>query len=160
MILNPNILSDIKAIINTARDKAIRAVDTERVLMYWNIGQRIFLEEQEGKDRADYGKFLIKTISEQLKPQYGSGFSSRQLERYRQFYRLFPIASALPTQLSWSHYMTLLVVDNQNKRNFYIAESVRNNWYYRTLERQINSNLFERLLTSNDQDAVMAVAKV
>ncbi|ACU03948.1 conserved hypothetical protein [Pedobacter heparinus DSM 2366] len=67
--------------------------------MYWHIGQRIFLEEQEGKDRADYGKFLIKTLSEQLQPEFGRGYSKRQLERYRQFYRPFPIASAVRTQL-------------------------------------------------------------
>jgi uncharacterized protein DUF1016 len=66
MLLNPTVLTDIKTIINTSREKAIRAVDTERVLMYWHIGQRIFLEEQEGKDRADYGKYLIKSLSEQL----------------------------------------------------------------------------------------------
>ncbi|SMD08260.1 Protein of unknown function [Pedobacter africanus] len=108
--------------------------------MYWHIGQRIFLEEQEGKDRADYGKFLIKTLSEQLQPEYGSGFSIRQLERYRQFYRFFPIASTLWTQLSWSHYKHLLSIDNQNGRDFFIAETVKNNWSVRQLERQINSN--------------------
>ncbi|MDR6783789.1 hypothetical protein ABIE26_002822 [Pedobacter africanus] len=104
MMLNPTVLSDIKTIIHSAREKAIRTVDTERVLMYWHIGQRIFLEEQEGKDRADYGKFVIKTLSEQLQPEFGSGYSIRQLERYRQFYRFFPITSTLWTQLSWSHF--------------------------------------------------------
>jgi hypothetical protein len=91
MLLNPAVITDIKTIINTSREKAIRAVDTERVLMYWNIGQRIFLEEQEGKDRADYGKYLIKTISEKLRPEFGTGYSTRQLERYRQFYRFFQL---------------------------------------------------------------------
>ncbi|MES2456130.1 MAG: PDDEXK nuclease domain-containing protein [Bacteroidota bacterium] len=158
MLLNPVVINDIKTIINTSREKAIRAVDTERVLMYWHIGQRIFLEEQEGKDRADYGKFLIKTLSEQLQPEFGSGYSIRQLERYRQFYRLFPITSAVRTQLSWTHYKSLLGIENQNKLDFYLAETVKNNWSYRQLERQIDSNLFERLLMSNDQDSVMAVA--
>jgi hypothetical protein len=104
MILNPTVLTDIKTIIHSARDKAIRAVDTERVLMYWHIGQRIFLEEQEGKDRADYGKFLIKSLSEQLQPEFGSGYSYRQLNWYRQFYRTFPIVSAVRTQLSWTRF--------------------------------------------------------
>ncbi|WP_324372925.1 DUF1016 N-terminal domain-containing protein [Pedobacter sp.] len=102
MLLNPAVLLDIKTIINTSRENAIRSVDTERVLMYWHIGQRILLEEQEGKDRADYGKFLIKTLSEQLQPEFGSGYSYRQLNWYRQFYRTFPIVSAVRTQLSWS----------------------------------------------------------
>ncbi|MGZ3754454.1 MAG: PDDEXK nuclease domain-containing protein [Mucilaginibacter sp.] len=159
MLINASIISDIKGIINTSRDKAIHAVDTERVLMYWSIGQLIFEEEQQGKDRADYGTQLIKTISEQLQPEFGSGFSIRQLERYRQFYRTFPIASALRTQLSWSHYKLLLSVNNQDKREFYIAEIVKNNWSARQLERQIDSSLFERLLLSNDREAVLAVAK-
>jgi predicted nuclease of restriction endonuclease-like (RecB) superfamily len=159
MLQNQTIIPDIKAIITTARDKAIRAVDNERTLMYWYIGQRIFEEEQEGKDRADYGTFLIKFLSKQLQPEYGSGFSVRQLERYRQFYRTFPIASALRTQLSWTQYKFLLVIDNQYKREFYVAESVKNSWTSRQLERQINSSLYERLLMSNDKESVLAVAK-
>lgn len=78
--------------------------------MYWQIGKVIFKEEQGGKERADYGKFLIKSLSEKLQPQFGSGFSIRQLERYRQFYRTFPIASTLRTQFSWSHYKLLLPI--------------------------------------------------
>lgn len=159
MLINQSIVADLKSIINKAREKAIRAVDNERVLMYWYIGERIFKEEQEGKDRADYGKYLIKTISQQLQPEFGSGFSVRQLERYRQFHRTFPIASTLRTQLSWSHYKSLLSVSNPDKREFYIAESVKNNWSARQLERQIDSNLFERLLLSNDKESVLAVAK-
>ncbi len=159
MLINTSIISDIKGIINTSRDKAIHAVDTERVLMYWNIGFRIFEEEQQGKDRADYGTQLIKTISEQLQPEFGSGFSYRQLNWYRQFYRTFPIVSALRTQLSWTHYKLLLGIDNPDKREFYIAESIKNNWSARQLERQIDSSLFERLLLSNDKEAVLAVAK-
>lgn len=159
MLINQSIVADLKSIINKAREKAIRAVDNERVLMYWYIGERIFKEEQDGKDRADYGKYLIKTISQQLQPEFGSGFSVRQLERYRQFHRTFPIASTLRTQLSWSHYKSLLSVSNPDKREFYIAESVKNNWSARQLERQIDSNLFERLLLSNDKESVLAVAK-
>lgn len=159
MLQNQSIIPDIKAIIATAKDKAIRAVDNERTLMYWRIGQRIFEEEQEGKDRADYGAFLIKFLSQQLQPEYGSGFSYRQLNWYRQFYRTFPIVSALQTQLSWTQYKLLLAVDNQDKRGFYIAESVKNNWTSRQLERQINSSLYERLLMSNDKESVLTVAK-
>ena len=159
MLINQSVIGDIKSIINNARDKAIKAVDNERTVMYWQIGRRIFEEEQNGKDRADYGKYLIKTISEQLQLEFGSGFSIRQLERYRQFYRTFPIASALRTQLGWTQYKALLSIDNQDKREFYIAETVKNNWNSRQLERQIDSSLFERLLLSNNKDAVMAMAK-
>ncbi|MFC6877704.1 YhcG family protein [Flavobacterium myungsuense] len=159
MLQNQSIIPDIKAIIATAKDKAVKAVDNERTIMYWNIGQRIFEEEQQGKDRADYGTYLIKFLSEQLLPEYGSGYSVRQLERYRQFYRTFPIASALRTQLSWTHYKSLLVLDNPDKKEFYIAETVKNNWSSRQLERQINSSLYERLLMSSDRKDVLAVAR-
>jgi predicted nuclease of restriction endonuclease-like (RecB) superfamily len=159
MLIENSIVADIKVIINTARDNAVRAVDTERVLMYWSIGQRIFEEEQQGKERAGYGTQLIKTISEQLQPEYGNGFSYRQLNWYRQFYRTFPIVSTLWTQLSWSHYKLLLGVDKNDKREFYIAETTKNNWSVRQLERQIDSNLFERLLLSSDKETVLAVAK-
>lgn len=74
MILNQSIITDIKTIIHTAKDKAVRLVDHERTIMYWNIGQRIFEEEQEGKDRADYGNYLTKFIAEQLEPEYGTAF--------------------------------------------------------------------------------------
>lgn len=159
MELKKDIFIQIQSIISNAQTKAIRAVDNERVLMYWQIGKIIFEEEQEGKDRADYGKYLIKTISETFQPQFGSGFSVRQLERYRQFYRTFPIASALRTQFNWTHYKNLISIDNKDKREFYIAETEKNNWTARQLERQINSQLFERLLLSNDVKDVLAVAR-
>lgn len=158
MQLKKEIIVQIQSIIATAKDRAIRSVDTERVLMYWQIGKIILEEEQEGKERADYGKFLIKSLSESLEPQFGTGFSVRQLERYRQFYRVFPITSALRTQFSWTHYRSLISIENQDKRTFYIAEAEKNNWSARQLERQINSQLFERLLLSNDVEAVLAVA--
>lgn len=83
MLINQSIIADIKSIIAQSKDKAIRAVDHQRTLMYWHIGKRIFEEEQKGKDRADYGTFLIKYLSEKLQPEFGSGFSTRQLNWYR-----------------------------------------------------------------------------
>jgi predicted nuclease of restriction endonuclease-like (RecB) superfamily len=153
------IIHQIQSIIATAKEKAIRSVDTERVLMYWQIGKVIFEEEQAGKERAEYGAYLIKSISNVFQPQFGTGFSVRQLERYRQFYRMFPNTSALRTQLSWTHYKLMLSIDNQDKREFYIAESTKNNWTARQMERQINSQLFERLLMSNNVQSVLAVAR-
>jgi predicted nuclease of restriction endonuclease-like (RecB) superfamily len=159
MIKIQSIIPDIKAIIANAKDKAIRAVDNERTIMYWQIGRRIFKEEQEGKDRADYGEYLTKFISQQLEPEYGTGYSKRQIELFRQFYRAFPIANALRSQLSWTHYKLIIRLDSQDKIDFYIAETVKNNWNTRQLERQIYSNLWERLLISNDKESVLAVAK-
>lgn len=159
MLQNQSVIPDIKAIIAASKDKAIRAVDNERTLMYWYIGQRIFEEEQDGKDRADYGEYLTKYISQQLEPEFGSGFSKRQIELFRQFYRSFPIANALRSQLSWTHYKLIIRLDSQDKIDFYIAETVKNNWNTRQLERQIYSSLWERLLISNDKESVLAVAK-
>lgn len=159
MELKKDLIQQIQTIITNAQTKAIRSVDNERVLMYWQIGKTIFEEEQEGKDRAEYGKFLLKSISNVFQPQFGTGFSVRQLERNRQFYRAFPIASALRTQFNWTHYKTLLSIDNQDKKEFYIAETEKNNWTARQLERQVNSQLFERLLLSNDVQSVLAVAR-
>ncbi len=154
-----SILNDIKEIISGSKEQAIRAVDNERLLMYWHIGKRILDEEQEGKERAVYGEYLIKTLAEQLEPEYGSGFSIRQLELCRQFYRTFPITNALRSQFSWTHYRLLIRIDSEDKRSFYIAESEKNHWTSRQLERQINSQLFERLLLSNDVKSVLEVAR-
>lgn len=159
MLANPHFIDDIKFIIANARQNAYRSVNWERTLMYWNIGKRIFEEEQQGQDRAEYGSFLIKQLSEQLLPDFGIGFSVRQLERYRQFYRMFPIASALRTQFNWTHYKLLISINDEFKREYYINESANNNWTARQLERQINSQLYERLLISNDKESVLAVAK-
>jgi predicted nuclease of restriction endonuclease-like (RecB) superfamily len=159
MLINQSIISDIKAIISQSKESAIRAVDHQRTLMYWSIGKRIFEEEQEGKDRADYGTYLIKHLSEQLQPEFGSGFSKRQINLYRRFYRVFPIVHTLYAQLSWSQYKLLLSLETDDQRAFYIAETIKNNWTVRQLERQIYSNLYERLLMSNDKENVLAVAK-
>ena len=157
--INNTFINDIRAIINTARSNAVRSVDFQRVQMYWHLGKRIFEEEQQGKQRADYGTYLIKNLAKQLEPEYGSGFSVRQLERCRQFYRLFPIASALRTQLNWMQYKLLIAIDDTDKREYYELEAVNNGWTGRELERQINSMLYERLLLSNDKEAILAVAR-
>jgi len=152
-------VNEIKSIINTARTNAVRSVDSCRVQMYWAIGQRIVEKEQQGKERAEYGKSLIKTLAKEIEPEYGSGFSVRQLERSRQFYRLYPIASALRTQLNWSQYKLLIAIPDPDKREYYELEAVNEGWTGRQLERQINSMLYERILMSNDKESVLAVAR-
>lgn len=159
MNLSKNILGQIQQVISNAQDKAVRAVDNQRVLMYWQIGKIIFEEEQNGQDRAAYGSYLIKSISSEFQPKFGSGFSVRQLEMNRQFYRQFPNTNALRSQFNWTHYRLLLRIENQDKKEFYIAEASKNNWTARQLERQINSQLFERLLLSNDVQSILAVAR-
>lgn len=151
--------TEIRQIIETARNNAIRSVDFSRVQMYWLLGKRIFEEEQQGKDRADYGAYLIRNLAEELTPLYGSGFSVRQLEQSRRFYRMYPIANALRSQLNWTQYRLLIQIEDPFKREYYELESVNNAWTARETERQINSMLYERLLLSNDKESVLAVAR-
>jgi len=153
------LLNDVQSLIVNAQEKAIRAVDTQRVMLYWNIGQRIYEELQDGKDRADYGKQILKTLSSDLEPMFGSGYSVRQLELMRQFYKVFSNTNTLHSQLNWSQYKLLVRIDDSDKREFYIAESTKNSWSSRALERQINASLYERLLLSNDKKSVLQVAK-
>ena len=152
-------LDDIREIINAARAQAVRSVDTCRVQMYWHMGKRIFEEEQQGKDRADYGTYLIKNLAKQLEPEYGSGFSYRQLAFCRQFYRLYPIVNAVRSQLNWTQYRMLIQIEDPCKREYYELEAVNNAGTGRELERQIHSQLYERLLLSNNKEAVLALAR-
>ncbi|MCH9740429.1 MAG: PDDEXK nuclease domain-containing protein [Epsilonproteobacteria bacterium] len=156
---NQNYIEDIKKLIENAKEKVVHTVDNQRVRLYWNIGQRVFEEEQEGKDRAEYGKQIIKNLSKEIEPLYGSGYSYRQLYLFLQFYKVFPIVNAVRSQLNWSQYKLLIRIKDEDKREFYIAESIKNHWNGRELERQINSSLFERLLLSNDKKDVLAVAR-
>lgn len=154
-----SILNDARTIIQNARNNAIRSVDFSRVQMYWALGKRIIDEEQQGASRAEYGKFIIKKLADHLVEEFGSGFSVRQLEMCRQFYRTYPIANTLCSQLNWSQYKLLISISDESKREYYQLEAVNNSWTKRELERQINSQLFERLLLSNDKQAVLAMAR-
>ncbi len=158
-IIPGSFVRDIKLIIGQARTQAVRSVEFYRVQMYWKLGERIFEEEQQGKERADYGTYLIRNLANEIEPEFGSGFSYRQLNWCRQFYRIFPIVSALRTQLNWSQYKMLISIEDNNRREYYELEAVKNAWTGRELERQISSGLFERLLLSNDKESVMAVAR-
>lgn len=153
------LLEDARKIIETAQSNAARSVDYCRVQMYWNLGKRIFEEEQQGKERADYGAYIVKSLAEKLETEYGSGFSERQLKFCRQFYRLYPIGNALRSQLNWTQYRLLIQIADPDKREYYELESVNNSWTARETERQINSQLYERLLLSNDKESVLAVAR-
>lgn len=150
---------EVREIITSARQNAVRSVDFCRVQMYWQIGRRIQEEEQKGKERADYGLYLLKNLAKKLEPEYGSGFSVRQMEMCRQFYRIYPIANTVCSQLNWSQYKLLISIPDEYKREYYQLEAVNNCWTKRELERQINSQLYERLLLSNDKESVLAVAR-
>ena len=153
------ILSDIQTIIESAKERAIRSIDSERVQMYWKIGERIVVEEQNNQERAEYGKFIIENLAQSLNPVYGSGFSKRILYLAVQFYQTYPIVNALRSQLNWAQYRLLIRISDPTKREYYELETIKNNWTGRELERQINSLFYERLLLSTDKEAMMEIAR-
>lgn len=156
---NPGFLADMRKIIINSRSDAVRSMEFTRTMMYWHLGERIFIEEQRGQDRAEYGTYLIKNIAAQLENEFGSGFSIRQLELCRQFYRTYPVINEVHPQLNWYQYRLLIRVEDDYKREYYELEAANHAWTGRELERQINSLLYERLLMSNDKEAVLAVAR-
>ena len=157
--ISTSFYNDIKSIIIDSKNAAIRSVDFHRVLMYWRLGERIFVEEQQGKERAEYGEYLVKNLSKHLETEFGSGFSYRQLVYCRKFHRLYPIVHAVRAQLNWFQYKLLVCIEDDHKREYYELEAVNNGWTGRELERQINASLYERLLISNDKEAVLAIAR-
>jgi predicted nuclease of restriction endonuclease-like (RecB) superfamily len=146
-------------ILRSARSNAYRAVNFAMVEAYWNIGKRIIDEEQHGQERAEYGKFLIKNLSLRLTEEFGKGFDERELRKIRQFFAAFPIRDSLRPELSWTHYRTLIRVEKEVARLYYLHEAADQNWSVRALERQINSLYYERLNLSRDKKAVIKEMK-
>jgi predicted nuclease of restriction endonuclease-like (RecB) superfamily len=140
--------SAISKTIDQYRDNAYRAVNSEMVKAYWEIGRLIVEQEQAGAQRAKYGGKLVKRLSDRLTASYGKGFESRNLMYMRQFYLAFPIVNAVRSQLSWTHYRIILKIRDKVPRNFYAEEAISCNWSSRQLERQINSSYYERMLLS------------
>lgn len=143
----------IKAILQEARNKVYQTANFAMVEAYWNIGRKI-IDEQDGKEKADYGTGLLKELSRQMTRDFGKGFTVTNLKYMRQFYLTFPNGHALRDELSWTHYRLLTKVENDNAREFYMKEAVRSQWSSRQLERQINSFFYERLLSSKNKEQV------
>ena len=118
---------------------------------YWHIGRAIVEGEQNGKERAEYGKELIKQLSQKLTQKHGKGFTETNLKYMRQFYRFFDKSHSLRDELSWTHYRLLLKVEDEQVRLFYMQETVDCNWSTRTLERQIGNLYYERMLMSHNR---------
>lgn len=150
-------ISEIKSLLAQARQKAYSAINSAMIEAYWNIGRRIVKEEQSGADRAEYGKQIIETISKELTKEFGKGFSARNIRNFRQFYITFPeleIRNTLFSKLSWSHFQRVLKVSNENARMYYLQEAAKNTWSVRTLDRNISTLYYDRLLASTDKDVV------
>ncbi len=151
-------LIEIKQILEHARRRAYSAVNTAMVEAYWTIGKRIVEEEQNGNERAEYGSYLIKELSKELTKEFGSGFSGRNLRNFRQFYLSFPdekIWHTVCAKLSWSHVRMILRVSRADARNWYLKEAADNSWSVRTLDRNIATQYYERLLMSQIKEPVI-----
>ena len=154
-LYNPDFIREIKQIVTQARQKAYAAINSAMVEAYWQMGRRIVEQEQQGKDRADYGTQLLKSLSKELTAEFGKGFSVPALYHYRSFYLTFPEILSTPWRiLSWSHYKRLLTVPNPEARAWYLKEAQEQMWSYRTLNRNIGSQYYERLLLSHDKEKV------
>jgi len=149
------IYGQIREILTAARAKAYSAVNFAMVEAYWLIGKQI-VEAQGNSGRAEYGSQLLKYLSERLSRDFGKGFDESNLRLIRQFYLIFPIRDALRHELSWTHYRLIMRVEKEQPRNFYIDECIKSNWSTRQLERQINTMFYERLLSSQNKEAVAA----
>jgi predicted nuclease of restriction endonuclease-like (RecB) superfamily len=174
----------IVELLKEARKSVVRTINKTMVLTYFEIGRIIVEEEQKGKIRAEYGKELLKGLSDKLTAEFGKGFSITNLKQMRQFYLTYSISDTvlekienskkqqLPSvsfeksqtlsdefNLSWSHYLFLMRIENQDERKFYEKEAIENNWSLRELKRQFNSALYERLVLSRDKNGVKQLSE-
>lgn len=152
------LIDSITVLWNSARTKAISAVNTELLEANWQTGKYIVEYEQQGKERAEYGKQLLVTLAKDLTAKNGKGFSRSNLVYMRKFYLAFPICETVSHKLTWSHYFELLKCENSLEMQFYYNEAVKEGWKVRELKRQMKSCLFQRLALSTDKKGVLALA--
>lgn len=157
-ILNITLLNDIRQVLMTAQQNIVQTVNSAMVQTYWQIGRLIVEDEQQGQRRAEYGKQQLELLAKTLQAEFGKGFDITNLRRMRAFYESFPIRDAVRLELSWTHYRTVIRIENQQARDWYITETIANNWSARALERQISTLYYERLLSSADKAPVIQEA--
>lgn len=158
--IKKDVYVEISNLLKEARKNIVSNINTTMTKTYFLIGKRIVEEEQNGNERAEYGENLIKNLSKKLTNEFGKGFSERNIEQMRKFYKTYSIPQTVSAEfkLSWSHYLILMRMENIEERNFYEIESIQNNWSLRELRRQIDSALYERLVLSRDKEKVKELA--
>ena len=170
---NTKFFSQIVDLLQSARSKVVRTVNQTMVLTYFEIGRMIVEEEQGGKERSEYGKQILKELSKVLTNEFGKGFSVDNLENMRRFYLVYGKSETLSRisenaisesssrnfDLSWSHYLKLIRIDDENERKFYEIEAYKNNWSVRELQRQFDSALYTRLALSRNKDKVKELSE-
>ena len=183
---NNSLFSQVVNLLQQSKQQVVRAINQTMVYTYYEIGRIIVEEEQNGKDRAEYGKKLLKGLSKELNQEFGKGFSVETLEKIRRFYLTYSKSSTLSTiseseklsevilssapekkalspnvnfSLSWSHYNFLIRIDNSNERSFYEIETAKNNWSVRELKRQYDTALYTRLALSRDKKGILKLSQ-
>ncbi|AMO54324.1 hypothetical protein GZ77_22385 [Endozoicomonas montiporae] len=152
------LLQAIRDVLNQSRAQLQKTINHTMVQAYWNVGRLIVEEEQNGAERASYGKKQMESLSRQLTSEFGRGFDVRNLRNMRAFYLTFPKRNALRTELSWTHYRRLIRIDNAQAREWYMQEAIEQNWSARALDRQVGKLYYERLLaTQNNQQDIRPV---
>lgn len=157
-----NLFQKVSNLLEEARRKTVRQINTVIIETYWMIGKLIVEEEQRGRDKAKYGEELMIRLSNDLTKRFGKGFSKSNLFMSRRFYLLYPqkkFQTLSGKSIFWSHICELLAVKDESVRSFYEIETIKNNWSVRELKRQINSMLFERLALSKDKEKVKQLAQ-
>jgi len=160
-MIEKSFIIEIKEILNKARNQVYKKINNIMTTTYFEIGKRIVEQEQKGKTRAEYGKSLLKTLSSELTKEFGKGFSVRNLEQMRKFYLVFQKTKTVSAkfELSWSHYIFLSRIENEDERNFYEIESIKNNWSLRELKRQFDTALFERVALSKNKQEIKTLSQ-
>ena len=139
---------NVRAYISAARVKVYAVANSAMVEAYWNVGREI-VEKQGGSGRAAYGDGLIDRIAAKLTAEFGPGYTRSNLRTMRQFYLMFPICHAVSGKLTWTHYRTLITVENEAARQYYFEEAVKSKWSVRDLQRQISTQFYQRLIANH-----------
>lgn len=153
------LVESIGSTLQRARENAVQAINKELVKANWEIGRHIVEFEQEGKEKAEYGSSLLASLANDLKTKYGKGFSKSNIYLCRQFYIKYQKFQTVSGKLSWSHYAELLTVSDDLARSFYEKQTIKENWSFREMKRQIESALFQRLALSKDKKGVLELAE-
>ena len=146
---NAKMIEEITNLVNEVKSKLANEINKSIVYVYWNIGKIIVSNESEYNNRLEYGKEVLKGLSDELTKYLGKGYSVSNLKYMRMFYKAYPNFNEISSNLSWSHYLELMIIEDKDKRNFYEKECINSNWSVRELKRQLNTSLFERLLLSD-----------
>ncbi|MBE9468058.1 MAG: DUF1016 family protein [Bacteroidetes bacterium] len=156
-----NFYNKVAELLKKARKSVVQTVNKTMVYTYFEIGRMIVEEEQNGKERAEYGKKILKELSSKLKSEFGKGFSQRNLEQMRQFFLIYSKTQTPSAEfnLSWSHYLKLMRIDNVEERKYYEIEALENKWSLRELQRQFDSALYERLVLSRNKKAIKELSE-